>query len=411
VDFVESGMAVIAPNLSALIGTSIAAQLMSAAGGLEALAQLPPGAVARLGANRRALTGFSGLAARPTLAGYLNAVDMVALSPTAFRSRVLRILSAKCALAARVDCHRERLEPIATSLLSKRNPSNRSNQGSNRHSHVEDKTEDNSDPTNNNNNNRNRNQGVDNDNDNDNHDDIGSDSNDCKVKRKRNEEASGTIIEREEHSMAMDTDDSSDEDEQVLLASASPELVNAGTVGRHLREEIARKLEKWQEPPPPKLPKPLPAPDDRPRKRRGGRRVRKLKEKFAMTEMRKQANRMQFGIEEQKEFRSTGATLGMLGMAGGTGKLRLPVVDKGILKKQKQQQQKAYGGSSGNTSGLSSSLAFTPVQGLELSNPEAAAQRIRDANQKYFGDRTPIAWSGGTNTNISISTTTIGIGK
>lgn len=40
--------------------------------------------------------------------------------------------------------------------------------------------------------------------------------------------------------------------------------------------------------------------------------------------------------------------------------------------------------SSGQTNGLSSSLVFTPVQGLELVNPHAAAERIREANNKWF---------------------------
>lgn len=41
--------------------------------------------------------------------------------------------------------------------------------------------------------------------------------------------------------------------------------------------------------------KALPAPLEAPRKKRGGRRVRKMKERYAVTELRKQANRMNFG--------------------------------------------------------------------------------------------------------------------
>ena len=54
-------------------------------------------------------------------------------------------------------------------------------------------------------------------------------------------------------------------------------------------------MEKFQEPPPCKDIKALPAPIEGPRKRRGGRRVRKMKERYAVTELRKQANRMNFG--------------------------------------------------------------------------------------------------------------------
>jgi len=84
-----------------------------------------------------------------------------------------------------------------------------------------------------------------------------------------------------------------------------------------MREEIEKKIEKFQviiafsaltscltescyfvfikEPPPVKAVKALPTPLEAPRKKRGGRRVRKMKERYAVTELRKQANRMNFG--------------------------------------------------------------------------------------------------------------------
>lgn len=43
-----------------------------------------------------------------------------------------------------------------------------------------------------------------------------------------------------------------------------------------------------------KFVKPLPKPIDPARKRRGGKRVRKMKERYAITELRKQANRLNF---------------------------------------------------------------------------------------------------------------------
>uniref|UniRef100_A0A8D0W9F2 U4/U6 small nuclear ribonucleoprotein Prp31 n=1 Tax=Sus scrofa TaxID=9823 RepID=A0A8D0W9F2_PIG len=68
-----------------------------------------------------------------------------------------------------------------------------------------------------------------------------------------------------------------------------------GKVGYELKDEIERKFDKWQEPPPVKQVKPLPAPLDGQRKKRGGRRYRKMKERLGLTEIRKQANRMSFG--------------------------------------------------------------------------------------------------------------------
>lgn len=41
--------------------------------------------------------------------------------------------------------------------------------------------------------------------------------------------------------------------------------------------------------------KPLPAPDDKPKKRRGGKRYRKMKEKMGQTDLRKAQNRLAFG--------------------------------------------------------------------------------------------------------------------
>jgi hypothetical protein len=62
-----------------------------------------------------------------------------------------------------------------------------------------------------------------------------------------------------------------------------------------LREQVQKKIDKILAPPPVKTAKPLPRPDDAPRKKRGGRRVRKMKDRYAITEIRKQANRMTFG--------------------------------------------------------------------------------------------------------------------
>ncbi|MCI27438.1 U4/U6 small nuclear ribonucleoprotein Prp31-like isoform, partial [Trifolium medium] len=76
----------------------------------------------------------------------------------------------------------------------------------------------------------------------------------------------------------------------------------SGKLGTTLKDEILTKIDKWQESPPVKRPKPLPVPDSDPKKKkRGGRRLRKMKEKYTMADKRKlsKANRMQFGIAEE----------------------------------------------------------------------------------------------------------------
>lgn len=61
--------------------------------------------------------------------------------------------------------------------------------------------------------------------------------------------------------------------------------------GSGAQTEMKKKVDKWQEPAPAKQHKVLPVPDMEPKKRRGGRRFRKMKERYGLTDMRKAANR------------------------------------------------------------------------------------------------------------------------
>lgn len=58
-DLVSKRMHRIAPNLSEVVGTEIAAKLMGVAGGLINLAKMPACNVQVLGAKRKSLAGFS----------------------------------------------------------------------------------------------------------------------------------------------------------------------------------------------------------------------------------------------------------------------------------------------------------------------------------------------------------------
>ena len=89
-----------------------------------------------------------------------------------------------------------------------------------------------------------------------------------------------------------------------------------------------------------KTKKALPVPDDKPRKKRGGKRARKLKEKFGMSEMRKDANKRTFSnFEGEYGDDAMGLDMGMLGK--GAGKLRASVKkeQKMALKKAKKVMQ------------------------------------------------------------------------
>ncbi|RAL53259.1 unnamed protein product [Cuscuta campestris] len=268
-DFVESRMGYIAPNLSAIVGSAVAAKLMGIAGGLFSLAKMPACNVQLLGAKKKNLAGFSTATSQYRI-GYLEQTEVFQTTPPSLKMRACRLLAAKSTLAARVD----------------------STHG---------------DPT--------------------------------------------------------------------------------GKTGRSLLEAIRKKIEKWQEPPPAKQPKPLPVPDSEPKKKRGGRRLRKMKERYAVTDMRKLANRMQFGVPEESSLGDgLGEGYGMLGQAG-SGKLRVSLGRSKLQAKVTKKFKDRNYGSSGATSGLTSSLSFTPVQGIELSNPQAFANQLGSGTQStYFSE-------------------------
>ncbi|ORY93750.1 pre-mRNA-processing factor 31 [Syncephalastrum racemosum] len=160
-----------------------------------------------------------------------------------------------------------------------------------------------------------------------------------------------------------------------------------GEMGRQMRDEIDQKIEKLREPPPSKKTKALPIPDEGPKKRRGGKRVRRQKEAYTMTELRAARNRMAFGeAEEEVGYGDETEGLGMA--AKQTGKIRAAVADpRNKVRAPKNRSFNMPGTrTAGSTSGLATSLAFTPVQGIELADPNAAAERVKKANEKWFGD-------------------------
>mmetsp|Transcript_23042 Transcript_23042/g.33729 ORF Transcript_23042/g.33729 Transcript_23042/m.33729 type:complete len:503 (-) Transcript_23042:104-1612(-) len=261
--YVQSRMNRIAPNVCMLIGSRVAAQLVGMAGGLVALSKIPACNVQVMGQERRNMSGFSNLSAMPHM-GIIQYCDVVQECPPFLRKKALKLVAAKVSIAARVDSYN-------------------------------------------------------------NHPD--------------------------------------------------------GAEGSRLRKEIEDKIEKLQEPPKAKTKKALPVPEEKKKNRRGGKRVRKFKERFAMTEMRAAQNKINFTTNDGEYGDSAmGVDMGMLSSKGASGKLRAPQKKEVKLAKK----QKTISMSSGQTNGLSSSLVFTPVQGLELVNPNAAADRVKEANKKWF---------------------------
>lgn len=163
-----------------------------------------------------------------------------------------------------------------------------------------------------------------------------------------------------------------------------------GGAGKMFRNWIETHINKELEPPPKKAARPLPAPIEKSGKKRGGKRVRKMKERYATTELRKAANRMDFGDVGDDAYQND---LGFgRSQLNAIQKLRGPQINektkirlsKGAQKKLSQVMNNGASGGSGNSDknkdpGVrepkpdgASSITFTPQQqGLEIYNPKA----------------------------------------
>ena len=270
--YIESRMNLIAPNLSAIVGPEVAARLMGIAGGLRELSEIPSCNIQVLGVKRGILAGF-GSSAESMHQGVVAQCDLMLQTPPEWKSRAIRLVAAKCALAARIDAYMSRGE--------------------------------------------------------------------------------GSSAE-----------------------------------GTRLREIIAKKIQKWQEPPPAKAKRALPVPKDAPKKKRGGKRYRKQRERTKVTELMKQKNRMLFG-KAQLTDEYTGTDFGMIGMSG-SGNLRAAAGESQQLKRRLARKTKAElrrvmpgTATARKAAGTASTFAMTPVQGMELVRT-AQAERVRVANAKYF---------------------------
>jgi U4/U6 small nuclear ribonucleoprotein PRP31 len=253
--FIESRMETLAPNVSALLGTRVAAQLLGITGGLTSLSRTPSCNVQVLGQKRKHTAGL----ARTSVAQHAGVIydcPLVTSAPGPWKRKAAKVLAAKVVLAARVDAFRQS---------------------------------------------------------------------------------------------------------------------EGGEMGRELYVGVAAKLAKWQEPPPARAKKALKAPDDKPAKRRGGKRYRAMKERLGMTAVRKEANRVAMTGGGEYDSVAMGTDTGMLGSgASGSGRLRVAAKSGQAAKllglaSKKRRLGIGQGGVGGGTL---SSFAFTPVQGIELVNPE-----------------------------------------
>jgi U4/U6 small nuclear ribonucleoprotein PRP31 len=102
IDFVQSRMTSFAPNLTVLLGSLAAAQLISHAGGISGLAKTPSCNISSLGVNRASGLGLaSNIGVRHQ--GFLYHSPMLQTIREDQKKQAMRILAGKVVLCARVD--------------------------------------------------------------------------------------------------------------------------------------------------------------------------------------------------------------------------------------------------------------------------------------------------------------------
>lgn len=102
--FVESRMERWAPNICALIGSSLAAKLLASTGGLAELSKIPACNLQLLGKVKSTSAARGGFATNSrTHAGYLTECDLVADMPNYLKMKAVKAVAGKLALVARTD--------------------------------------------------------------------------------------------------------------------------------------------------------------------------------------------------------------------------------------------------------------------------------------------------------------------
>jgi U4/U6 small nuclear ribonucleoprotein PRP31 len=120
-----------------------------------------------------------------------------------------------------------------------------------------------------------------------------------------------------------------------------------------------------------------------------------LKERFEETAMMKQANTRAFSAKAgEYGDDAMGLTRGLLDTEeitlGGTvrrttEKRKMKQANTKATRKRAAQLE-AQAKRHSQSSGLASTVTFTSLQGMELVNPDAQKDRVRQANQKWFSE-------------------------
>jgi nucleolar protein 56 len=100
--YLEQKMATVAPNLSALIGETVAARLIQKAGSLTSLAKCPASTVQILGAEKALFRALKTKGKTPKY-GLIYHSSFIGRASAKNKGRISRYLANKCSIASRVD--------------------------------------------------------------------------------------------------------------------------------------------------------------------------------------------------------------------------------------------------------------------------------------------------------------------
>jgi nucleolar protein 56 len=116
-EHVETEMRKIAPNLSAVLGTSVGARILARAGSIKNLATMPASTIQVLGAEKALFRSLK-TGSQPPKHGLLFQHTLVHAAPRWQRGKIARAIAGKAAIASRVDFHGGGLNQV---LLDKLN--------------------------------------------------------------------------------------------------------------------------------------------------------------------------------------------------------------------------------------------------------------------------------------------------
>ena len=100
--YLEEKMSTVAPNLSALIGETVAARLIQKAGSLTSLAKCPASTVQILGAEKALFRALKTKGNTPKY-GLIYNSSFIGRASSKNKGRISRYLANKCAIASRID--------------------------------------------------------------------------------------------------------------------------------------------------------------------------------------------------------------------------------------------------------------------------------------------------------------------